>query len=160
MPPATTTSVSSAAMPWAASITDFRPEPQTLLIVSAATFGGSPAWIAAWRAGAWPSPAETTLPMMTSSTPSGETPARAIASLTTMPRSWGAVNPLSDPRNFPVGTRTAERMTASRIVRLLAIREVTGGGLEETGAQVGVGDDLGARDERGRGWNPAGRGRA
>jgi hypothetical protein len=80
MPPATTTSVSPVATPCAASMTAFRPDPQTLLIVSAATVGGSPAWIAAWRAGAWPSPAETTLPMMTSSTAAGSTPARRTAS--------------------------------------------------------------------------------
>jgi len=37
MPPATAMSMSPVAMPWAASITAFRPEPHTLLIVSAAT---------------------------------------------------------------------------------------------------------------------------
>ena len=37
MPPATAMSMSPTAMPWAASITAFSPEPQTLLIVSAAT---------------------------------------------------------------------------------------------------------------------------
>src|SRR5262245_54524573 len=110
MPPATTTSVSSAAMPRAASITAFRPEPQTLLIVRAATLEGSPARIAAWRAGAWPSPAETTLPMITSSTSSGATPARATASLTTIAPSSGAVNPLSVPRNLPVGGKTRREL--------------------------------------------------
>ena len=37
MPPATATSASPAAMPCAASITALRPEPHTLLMVSAAT---------------------------------------------------------------------------------------------------------------------------
>ncbi len=37
MPPATTISASPALMAWAASITAFRPEPQTLLMVRAAT---------------------------------------------------------------------------------------------------------------------------
>jgi hypothetical protein len=46
MPPATTMSLSPVAMPWAASITAFKPEPHTLLIVSAATFGGRPARMA------------------------------------------------------------------------------------------------------------------
>src|SRR5438093_914367 len=71
MPPATTTSESPAAIAWAASITAFRPEPQTLLIVRAATLGGRPAPRAAWRAGACPRPAVTTVPRLTSSTASG-----------------------------------------------------------------------------------------
>ena len=37
MPPATTTSASPVGMPCAASITALRPEPQTLLMVRAAT---------------------------------------------------------------------------------------------------------------------------
>ena len=37
MPPATAISMSPVAIPWAASITAFSPEPQTLLIVIAAT---------------------------------------------------------------------------------------------------------------------------
>ena len=37
-----------------ASITAFRPEPQTLLMVIAGTMSGRPALIAAWRAGFWP----------------------------------------------------------------------------------------------------------
>ena len=57
MPPATATSMSPVAMPWAASITAFSPEPHTLLIVSAATVSGSPPRSAACRAGAWPRPA-------------------------------------------------------------------------------------------------------
>ncbi len=117
MPPATTTSESPAAIPWAASITAFSPEPQTLLIVRAATEGGRPARIAAWRAGAWPRPAETTFPRMTSSTCSGASPARATASRTTRAPRAGAAKPFRDPRNFPVGRRTAERMTDSRIAR-------------------------------------------
>src|SRR5262245_30362073 len=116
MPPATTTSVSPVAMPCAASMTAFRPEPQTLLMVRAATFGGRPAWMAAWRAGAWPTPAEITLPMMTSWTSWGDRPERATASRTTIAPSWGAVNDLRAPRNLPVGRRTAERITGSRML--------------------------------------------
>src|SRR5262245_47889800 len=41
-------------MPWAASITALSPEPQTLLMVRAATLAGSPPRMAACRAGAWP----------------------------------------------------------------------------------------------------------
>ena len=57
MPPATATSMSPVAMPWAASITAFSPEPQTLLIVSAATRSASPPLSAACRAGFCPLPA-------------------------------------------------------------------------------------------------------
>src|SRR5262245_27024006 len=155
MPPATTTSVSPVAMPCAASITAFRPEPQTLLIMSAPTLGGRPARMAACRAGAWPTPAERTLPMMTSSTWSGARPARATASFTTIAPSCGAVKPLRLPRNLPVGVRTAERMTASRMVvlrgRRVAAREVARGHLQERAAQLGIGDGLGFADQRRRG---------
>ena len=57
MPPATATSMSPVAMPCAASITAFSPEPQTLLIVSAATWSARPPLSAACRAGFWPMPA-------------------------------------------------------------------------------------------------------
>ena len=55
MPPATAMSMSPSAMPCAASITALRPEPHTLLIVSAPTLLSRPPLSAAWRAGAWPS---------------------------------------------------------------------------------------------------------
>ena len=38
---------------------------------------GSPAWIAAWRAGAWPTPPWSTLPMITSSTAAAVDPGAA-----------------------------------------------------------------------------------
>jgi hypothetical protein len=56
MPPDTTHSASPALMAWAASITAFKPEPHTLLMVRAGTVPGTPAWIIAWRAGACPEP--------------------------------------------------------------------------------------------------------
>lgn len=43
MPPATTTSASPVATAWAASITAFKPDPQTLLMVRAATRSSRPA---------------------------------------------------------------------------------------------------------------------
>ena len=49
-------------------MTAFKPEPHILLIVRQSTLLGSPANNAACRAGAWPRPAERTLPMITSST--------------------------------------------------------------------------------------------
>ena len=113
IPPATTRSTSPQRTPCAASITAFKPEPHTLLIVSAATVGGSPARSAACRAGAWPTPAESTLPRMTSSMSAGSTPARATASRTAIAPSSVTGNDESDPRNLPIGVRHAESMKAS-----------------------------------------------
>jgi len=81
-PPATTTLFCPAMMDCAAIITDFMPEAQTLLIVVQGTLRGRPPNMAAWRAGAWPAPADTTLPRMTSSTSSGDTPERSMAART------------------------------------------------------------------------------
>src|SRR6185503_17427883 len=53
--------------------------------------------------------------MMHSSTIAGSMPARRIASATTSAPSCGAVKLLSAPRNLPVGVRTAETMTDSRM---------------------------------------------
>jgi len=116
MPPATAMSTSPAWIACAASITALSPEPQTLLTVMAATCSDRPPLSAACRAAFWPSPAETTLPMMHSSTDAGSIPARRTASRTTIAPSCGAVNSFRDPRNFPIGVRTAETMTTSRIL--------------------------------------------
>ena len=56
-------------------------EAQTLLIVSAGVSFGSPAPIAAWRAGAWPAPACSTCPMITYSGSCGSRPIRSSAAL-------------------------------------------------------------------------------
>ena len=112
IPPATNTSPFSLAMACAASATAFRPEPHTLLIVIAATCGRSPPRSPACRAGFCPSPACTTLPMMISSTRSGSTPARATVSFTTNAPNSVAANGVSAPWNFPIGVRTALRITA------------------------------------------------
>src|SRR4051812_28018321 len=114
MPPATITSLSPVAMAWAASITALSPEPQTMLTVRAATRSGSPPRSAACRAGFWPRPAPTTLPMMHWSTCRESIPARRTASATTIAPSSGALKSLSAPRNLPVGVRTALTMTTSR----------------------------------------------
>ncbi len=54
MPPATTTSASPVWMAWAASMTAFKAEPQTLLIVRHSVSQGMPARTAACLAGFWP----------------------------------------------------------------------------------------------------------
>ena len=116
MPPATATSMSPVAIPCAASMTALSPEPHTLLMVRAPTWSGRPAPRAACRAGACPRPAETTLPMMHSSTASGSMPARVTASRTTRDPRSVAGRSLSAPRNLPVGSRTALAMTAARMM--------------------------------------------
>jgi len=115
-PPATMQSASPALMAWAASITAFRPEPQTLFTVSAPTCGSMPALIWAWRAGACPCPPWTTWPMITSSTCVPLTPARLIASrIATAPRS-DAFNVERPPRNLPMGVRDAPTMNTSGVL--------------------------------------------
>ena len=111
MPPATTISDSPSATACAARPTAFKPEPQTLLMVIAATRGSSPPRSAACRAGFCPSPACTTLPMMTSSTCLGSIPARRTTSATTFAPSSVAGSGESPPMNFPIAVRTALSMT-------------------------------------------------
>jgi hypothetical protein len=65
-------------MSWA-SMVAFMPEPQTLLMVVAPVASGNLAPRAACRAGAWPCPAGSTLPMNTSSIFSGASVARSSA---------------------------------------------------------------------------------
>ncbi len=62
----------------------------TLLIVSAGTSTGMPAPTAAWRAGAWPTPACSTSPMITYSTSSGAMSTRSSAALIAVAPSCGA----------------------------------------------------------------------
>jgi len=61
-PPASTSCAEPARIWSAASITAFSPEPHILLTVVHGTLTGTPAPTAAWRAGAWPSPAGSTHP--------------------------------------------------------------------------------------------------
>ncbi len=63
MPPATIRSAEPAASASAAKIVACMPDPPILLTVVASTWVGSPALIAACRAGAWPSPAGRTHPI-------------------------------------------------------------------------------------------------
>ena len=63
IPPAATTDLSPSLMDWAASMTDFMPLAQTLLMVVASDVSLMPAPRATWRAGDWPTPACTTLPI-------------------------------------------------------------------------------------------------
>src|SRR6185369_3389578 len=115
-PPQTTMSESPLAMDCAPSIAALRPEPQTLLMVIAGTMSGSPAQIAAWRAGFWPTAAVSTCPMITSETWSGDTPARSSAFLMMCAPSFVAGTPASEPPNLPIAERAAPTMTMSSML--------------------------------------------
>ena len=65
-PPAMTMSASPQRTACAASMTAFKPDPQTLLMVIAGTAAGMPALMSDWRAGFWPLPAASTWPRITS----------------------------------------------------------------------------------------------
>ena len=115
IPPATATSISPAAMPWAASMTAFRPEPQTLLMVMAATWFGQAA-------------VERRLPRRVLPFAGGDDvahdafvddrrvdPGAADRLAYGQGAELGSGEVFSEPRNLPVGVRTAETMTASRM---------------------------------------------
>ncbi len=111
MPPATTMSADPATIRSCASIAAFIAEPHILLTVVQPAASGTPALSEACRAGAWPCPAGSTLPMITSPTSPGLIPARSIAALiATAPRSLAASDAKS-PRNAPIGVRAAPTMT-------------------------------------------------
>lgn len=112
-PPAMMMSESPSRIACAASITAFRPEPQTLLIVNAGTVTGRPALMTAWRAGFWPTPAVSTWPRMTSLIWSGCRPLlRSSSWMTIAPSSLAGVFD-SVPPNLPIGVRVAATMTMS-----------------------------------------------
>ena len=110
MPPARTTLALPAASRSLASITAFMPDPHTLLMVVAPVPSARPALRIAWRAGACPSPAGSTLPMITSSTAVTSTPACATArAMAQAPRST-ADSGASSPWKAPMGVRVAATM--------------------------------------------------
>jgi hypothetical protein len=111
MPPVTITSWSPARIIWSAISTARIDDAQTLLIVSAGVSFGSPAPIAACRAGACPAPAWSTWPISTYSTSEGSTPARSSPARITMEPSSVAWWPARPPPSLPNGVRTADTIT-------------------------------------------------
>ena len=105
IPPAIMALYSPALILFAAIITAFRDEPQTLLIVVAAIEFGKPAPSATCRAGACPAPAWSTCPNNTSSTMplEGSILQRPSNSLTALIPSSTALKLERLPRNFPIG---------------------------------------------------------
>ena len=115
MPPATTISASPALIRSAPRLTALRAEPQTLLMLSAGTWGGNPALKAACRAGICPSPAGTTVPMMTWPTRSCGARERFTTSrMTAAPRSIADIA-ANAPPSFPKGVLAPAVMTTSSI---------------------------------------------
>src|ERR1700682_6312077 len=111
MPPATTIVALPEDSSSAAIMAAFMPEPHILLTVVAGVLLSSPGPRAAWRAGAWPWPAPSTLPKIRSSTSVGLTPACSIALLIAVAPSCEAVTELNLPCIEPMGVRLAPTMT-------------------------------------------------
>src|SRR6267378_7526608 len=111
MPPATMISLVPEARRSCANIAAFIPEPHILFTVVQPAASGKPAPREAWRAGAWPCPAGSTQPMITSCTSAGEILARSTAARIAAAPSSGAAKPFSSPRKAPIGVLAAETMT-------------------------------------------------
>ena len=82
-----------------------------MLIVSAGVSFGSPAPIAACRAGACPAPACSTWPIRTYSTSPGSIPARSSPARITIEPSSVAGWRARPPPSLPNGVRTADTIT-------------------------------------------------
>src|SRR5712671_6081047 len=111
IPPATTTSTEWAVNRSCANIAAFMPEPHILLTVVQPAASGRPAPSDAWRAGAWPCPAGSTQPMITSWTCSGLIFPRSTAARIAAAPSSGALKPFISPWKAPMGVRAAETIT-------------------------------------------------
>lgn len=110
MPPASMISLTPSCRDWVAKVMAFMPEAQTLLMVVASVVSGHPAPRATCLAGAWPNPAERTLPINTSSMSLGERPDRSMAArAATVPRA-GVVALAKEPRKDPTGVRADQRV--------------------------------------------------
>ena len=96
-------------------ITAFIPAPQTLLTVKDGLYWLIPARTAACPAEFLPSPACSTLPIITSSTFSGLICALARTSFITISPNSSAGTVLNAPPNPPMAVRTALAITTSRI---------------------------------------------
>ena len=129
MPPATTTSAEPALIRSWPSMMAFMPEPQTLLTVVQPAAVGRPAPSAAWRAGAWPRPAGSTQPMITSDTWAPSTPDCATAAWMAVAPSWVAGTPVNWPSRAPRAVRLAPTMTTLDMVAP---------GLERNGVIMGL----------------------
>src|SRR5437588_5615487 len=111
MPPATMISFVPQARRSCANIAAFIPEPHILFTVVQPAASGRPPPSEAWRAGAWPCPALSTQPMITSCASAGEILARSSAARIAAAPSSGAAKPFSSPWKAPIGVLAAATMT-------------------------------------------------
>src|SRR5688572_16872507 len=111
MPPAATMSIEPLVNESKAIMAAFIPDPHILLTVVQPAASGRPAPRDAWRAGAWPWPAGSTQPMITSRTSSGRSFARSTAARIAAAPSSGAAKLLSSPWKPPIGVRARATMT-------------------------------------------------
>src|SRR5688572_6981070 len=98
------------------------PDPHILLTVVAGTDLGTPAAIAAWRAGAWPWPAGSTQPMIVSLTMAASAPADSSAPLIAAEPSAWPETLAKAPSIAPIGVRRALRMTTESRVMIQFLR--------------------------------------
>lgn len=101
------------AIDWAPNTIDFKPEEQTLLIVVQGTSTPSPPLSEACLAGAWPIPADNTLPKITSSTYLGFNLMESRAPLIAIPPSSEAYKWESLLIKAPMGVLLAATMKTS-----------------------------------------------
>ena len=120
-PPATTISVPSTTICFAAAAMAVNPDAHWRSIVCAPAVTGMPAANAALRARFIPAvPAVSTVPMTTSSISAPSMPARSTAWRIACAISVGDLMLLSAPRKArPIGVRAVETMTASLMAVLL-----------------------------------------
>src|SRR3989442_11138 len=123
IPPATIVSPEPARIASRAIATAFIPLAHTLFTVTAPIRSGSPARSIAWRAGACPSPALITFPMITSSTSLPWIPARLTASAIALDPSFTASTFRSARPYLPIGVRHALAITPS-------VTDPTNGGID------------------------------
>jgi hypothetical protein len=119
-PPAATMAASPDVICCMPSATALRPEPHSWLTPQAGLSTGMPASIEAWRAGFWPCPAVRIWPRMTSSISPGSTPARLIASFSTVDPRYEAGTLDRAPLNEPTGVRTADTITTAPLLSAIS----------------------------------------
>src|SRR6266852_5134940 len=124
MPPATTMVAWPEVSSSAAIMAAFIPDPHILFTVVAGVDLSRPAPSAAWRAGAWPWPAPSTLPKIRSSTSVGLTPACSMAALMATAPSCEAVTELNLPCMEPMGVRLAPTITMLSAITFSCCRSI------------------------------------
>src|SRR5258706_5147179 len=98
------------------------PEPHTLLSVEHAVVASNPAPSIAWRAGAWPSAAGSTHPMIASLMSSGIRPDSATTALIAAAASCGADRETNCPFSAPIVVRLAATMTTGSLITSPVLR--------------------------------------